>query len=183
MSTEKRRATNYNPNDRYYMCINRSGQSLTVYANTGLSETRGILKPNDVFAWLNVWGGSHAYFDTLHYIYWNGGYGYIFAEDYGSVFTNVTNCDAFDIEMDGHSYDAFQVRRTAQVYNPSGSYIGLLHEGGYAATRYADCGHSMPYLMHVDYYGETEPSEEDAFIDMGLRTHTSYDDMNFILNL
>lgn len=183
MSTGKTRATNYDPNDRYLMCINRSGESLTVYTEPGLSETRGTLKPNDVFAWINVWAGSHAYNDTLHYIYWNGGYGYIFAEDYGSVFTSVTKCDEMDIEMDGHSYHALQVRRTAQVYNPSGAYIGLLHDGGYAATKYAECGNSMPYLMYVNYYGETEPSNENAFIDMGLRTHTSYNDMNFILNL
>lgn len=182
MSVEKNSRV-YGPDDRYYMCINRSGESLTVYANTALSEKRGTLKPNDVFAWINVWAGSHAYFDTLHCIYWKGAYGYIFAEDYGNVFTYVTRHDAYDIEMDGHSYNAFELRRDAEVYNPAGKKIGVLRKGGYAAASYAICGSSMPYLMYVDYYGATEPSEQKAFIDMGLRSHASYDDVNFILNL
>lgn len=156
------------------ICINRSGQELTVTTGPGVNYgSLGTLKPNEVFTWLGAWPGN-----GWGYEYQNICFkaedgvlreGYIMTADLGSAITPITACNLFEVTLnaDGKKTYAFNLRHPVNMYSTSGEYIRTLAAETLVFTNSGVAGASNKDWMYIDYYGGLQMWAADAFIDIG----------------
>lgn len=162
------------------ICVNRSGKSWKVTKTNGGTDYIGTIKSNQVFVWTGSWNGNEGGGADYQGVYFNGGHGWVDGGSGTGLFTSLTNCGLYKVDIDGKSQAVFQTRRSSPYYNSKGEYLGNIPAGWYVSTKDASAGKENPKLMHIDTYGEGDPTGRNAFIDTGLNKYPDFSNFNLI---